>query len=95
MNKNWLLATFAALWLFDIVLTLIFVNHYGTSMEANPVMRFVLEKGGSIGFVVAKTAVMLPLVPFHKRIPKWVYAGLIIVMVPVVFGAARIVMWPN
>ncbi len=94
MTKNWLSASFVALWLADIVLTLMFVAHYGASMEANPLMRYAIEHGGTAGFITAKTAVLLPLIPLHKHIPAWVYGGLVIIMLPVIYMNVHVVFWP-
>lgn len=86
-----MLSSFIALWLADIALTLMFVKQYGVDMEANPLMHRVLVEGGSIGFIAVKTAVLLPLVPLHKHISKWIYAGLVLVMIPVIIMNTQVV----
>ena len=85
-TKNWLLALFVVLWITDTLLTMKFVKLHGVEMEANPVPRYMMQNFGLLGFGVFKVAMITPLLAIRKHVYNWLYAILILIMVPVVYA---------
>lgn len=95
MVKNLLLCSFVSLWLTDCIATIMFIGHHGVQSEANPFMRHLLEVGGASLFVAAKLGALLPILSIHKHVPKWVYAWLNVIMLPIVYMGLRMAFWPH
>lgn len=83
-----LAALFASLWLMDAAATVSFVTTVGSSAEANPAMRWVIEQWGVGWFAAAKAIVLAGWLCIHHRAHVAVHWGLLAVMAPVVwFGS--------
>lgn len=84
MKHPWLRA-FAILWLLDIITTMMFVHRFGVDMEGNPLMHWVIQNLGWIGFCAVKLAALGALAyitPYMRR--PWPLQLLTAVMVPVI-----------
>lgn len=92
MLKNRLLAIFIVLWIMDCIATIVFVSQHGITAEANPLMRITIDHGGMFGFMAVKAIVLIPLIGLHKHIRSWIYAGLIAIMIPVVYMGMHMAM---
>ncbi len=82
--KRWALGVFSALQVGDLVTTLYATAKWGTDLEANPLMRWVLDNAGAGGLIVVKVAVIAGLWGLRKHIATWVPVGACAIMVPVV-----------
>ena len=85
-------ALLAALWLIDTAATICFVMEHGSAIEANPVMRAVIDSVGIAGFAIIKATVLMLWVCIQHRTKAWVHVVLIAIMAPVALLAA-VVAW--
>ena len=56
----------------DLCFTLFYINK-GYAEEANPIMKFALEYGGYLGFILLKLSLVLPsafIIFLHSRFPR-------------------------
>lgn len=58
-TKHTWIRLFTFLWICDTILTTLFVQKYGTEMEANILPRMVMESFGLIGFWFMKLGIWL------------------------------------
>lgn len=75
---------FSYLWTLDTVLTLQFVEQGGTEMEANPLLRSLMENYGMGTFIAVKLLLLLVWILLHKRVHWGIHAALNAIMIPVV-----------
>lgn len=68
----------------DVLLTVKGVSTHGLSYEANPLMRYVIDSWGPAAFTWIKALPLLPLGVYYRRVPNWLWALLIILMMLVV-----------
>jgi hypothetical protein len=79
---------FAALWSLDAILSSIMVTRYGTDMEANPVMLFVMVEAGLLGFLAIKAAILCVWLYLAPYVRPWLLWAVTVAMAwPVVAGA--------
>lgn len=78
-------AVFAATWVADTVLTLMFTGMHGVAAEANPIMRWVLVELGVMGFVGIKAATLGLWLSVSQYAPRWISWALVVIMLPVVY----------
>lgn len=88
-----LTAAFASLWLLDTAATVVFVQVHGLSMEANPLMRGLIDAGGIASFVMVKAAVLALWLFVHRHANIWLHYALVAVMVPVATAAMQVAWW--
>lgn len=90
-----MLIAFASLWACDTALTLIFTSAGGTELEANPVMRYMLDIG-PLTFVSVKWTLALPYMLLWKRNPLWLHSTVVAIMLyAVILGGLTIAAIPN
>lgn len=96
LKKIALFSIFIVLWVCDTVFTLMFINNNtaGILAENNPIVRFVLEQTGHLGFIGFKTLPILLFAPMYKKIHDVIYYGFIIILAPVVYAGAHMAFWP-
>lgn len=87
MSKAKLIAlhVFTATQLGDMITTLIFTTRWGTEMEGNPLMRWVLENWGAGGFIALKLGVIAAMWGLRNHIATWIPVAASIMMVPVLY----------
>lgn len=92
LTMDRLRVSLAVLWILDIIFTLIFVNIGGLDVEANPLIRFVFEYSGNLGFIIVKLATLwffCYIISIQKIVwVKPVTIMLNLIMVPVVIMGA-------
>lgn len=83
-DKLLLFMVFYALWMLDAVYTIKFVELYGLGMEANPIVRYIIEHFGYPGLLLFKVLTTLPWAILYQRAKVWVHVLMILIMLPVV-----------
>ena len=71
------------LWLVDTIATTLFVSAGGTELEANPLMRYVIERWGLLSFVILKLAILVYWQVLSDRIPTMMHVVLSLFLLPV------------
>ena len=75
---------FAVLWTLDTLFTILFTMKNGMAMEANPLMRALLEGYGYEGFIIVKAGIGLFACSLWKHFPSWISIAINILMLGVV-----------
>jgi hypothetical protein len=82
--KALLTLAFGCLWIADACVTGVFVKKHGLEMEANPIMRWVLEQWGFGGMMMVKFVVLSFWIALHQRAHWGIHVALNVLMATVV-----------
>lgn len=87
-------ACFIALWISDVILTVLWAMMHGFEAEANPIMRWVLMNLGVTGFVGIKLAVLGVWLSVVDHLPRWFRVLFVCLLAPVVYLGIRMLFIP-
>lgn len=83
-SKTLLTLTFGCLWIADAIATAAFVNKHGLEMEANPVVRWVMEQWSVGGLFMFKFVVLAFWISVAQKAHWGIHAALNVIMAIVV-----------
>lgn len=83
-SKALLTLSFLFLWGMDAIVTSHFIAKHGIEMEANPIVRAIIEQWGMNGMYVFKWAVALLWAPLHQKAHWGIHVALNVIMLIVV-----------
>lgn len=83
-SKELLTLAFSGLWIADAIVTAAFVNKHGLEMEANPVVRWVMEQWSVGGLFMFKFVVLAFWISVAQKAHWGIHAALNVIMAIVV-----------
>lgn len=83
-SKELLTLAFSGLWIADAIATAAFVNKHGLEMEANPIVRWVMEQWSVGGLFMMKFVVLAFWIAVANRAHWGIHAALNVIMAIVV-----------
>jgi hypothetical protein len=84
-SKELLTLTFSMLWVADAITTAAFVNKHGLEMEANPIVRWVMEQWSVGGLFMFKFVVLAFWISVAQKAHWGIHVALNVIMAVVVY----------